>query len=155
MPRYEPVDPQQSFPALEEGVLERWRERDVFHESIRRREGAEPYVFYEGPPTANGRPGSHHVLARSFKDVFPRFQTMRGKLVQRKGGWDCHALPVEIEIEKELGITQKSQIEDYGVEEFNAKCRESVLKYIDEWNQLTERIGFWIDTDDAYYTLDN
>ena len=105
--RYEPVDPQQSFPALEEAILERWRERDVFHESIRRREGAEPYVFYEGPPTANGRPGSHHVLSRVFKDVFPRFHSMRGKLVQRKGGWDCHGLPVELEIEKELGF--KSQ----------------------------------------------
>ena len=153
--RYAPVDPQQSFPDLEEQVLERWRERDVFHESIRRREGAEPYVFYEGPPTANGRPGSHHVLARVFKDVFPRFQTMRGKQVDRKGGWDCHGLPVELEIEKELGFKRKEDIERYGVAEFNAKCRESVLRYIDEWNRLTERIGFWIDTDDAYYTLDN
>jgi isoleucyl-tRNA synthetase len=153
--RYTPVDSQQSFPALEKLVLERWRERDVFHASIRRREGAEPYVFYEGPPTANGRPGSHHVLARAFKDVFPRFQTMRGKLVQRKAGWDCHGLPVELEIEKELGIKHKQEIEEYGIAEFNAKCRESVLRYIDEWNELTERIGFWIDTDDAYYTLDN
>ena len=155
MARYEPVDPQQSFPALEEAILERWRERDVFHESIRRREGAEPYVFYEGPPTANGRPGSHHVLSRVFKDVFPRFHSMRGKQAKRKGGWDCHGLPVELEIEKELGFKSKEDIERYGVAEFNAKCRESVLRYIDEWAQLTERIGFWIDTDDAYYTLDD
>ena len=155
MPRYAPVDPQQSFPALEQEILERWRQRDVFGESVRRREGAEPYVFYEGPPTANGRPGSHHVLSRVFKDVFPRYRTMRGRLVHRKGGWDTHGLPVELEIEKELGFKTKDDIEAYGVAEFNAKCRESVLKYIDEWHQLTERIGFWIDTDDAYYTMDN
>jgi isoleucyl-tRNA synthetase len=155
MPRYEPVDSRQAFPALEEGILERWRERDVFHESVRRREGAEPFVFYEGPPTANGRPGSHHVLSRVFKDVFPRYQTMRGRQVRRKAGWDCHGLPVELEIEKELGLAHKRDIEDYGIDRFNAKCRESVLRYIDEWNRLTERIGFWIDTDDAYYTLDD
>ena len=155
MARYQPVDPQQPFPELEERILERWRERDVFHESVRRRQGAKPYIFYEGPPTANGRPGSHHVLSRVFKDVFPRFQTMRGRLVPRKGGWDCHGLPVELEIEKELGFKSKDDIERFGVAEFNARCRESVLRYIDEWNQLTERIGFWLDTDDAYYTLDD
>jgi isoleucyl-tRNA synthetase len=155
MARYQPVDSRQSFPALEEEVLERWRERDVFAESVRRREGAEPFVFYEGPPTANGRPGSHHVLSRVFKDVFPRYQTMRGKQVRRKAGWDCHGLPVELEIEKELGLAHKRDIEGYGIDKFNAKCRESVLRYIDEWNRLTERIGFWIDTDDAYYTLDD
>ena len=155
MARYRPVDSAQSFPALEEEVLARWRERDVFAESVRRREGSPPFVFYEGPPTANGRPGSHHVLARVFKDVFPRYKTMQGHYVQRKGGWDCHGLPVELEIEKELGFKSKDDIERYGVAEFNAKCRESVLRYIDEWNRLTERIGFWIDTDDAYFTLDN
>jgi isoleucyl-tRNA synthetase len=155
VPRYQPVDPAQSFPALEERVLDRWRERDVFHESIRRREDGPPFIFYEGPPTANGRPGSHHVLSRIFKDVFPRYRTMRGNFVPRKGGWDCHGLPVELEIERELGFTTKHDIERYGVAEFNAKCRESVLRYIDEWNELTERIGFWLDTDDAYYTLTN
>jgi isoleucyl-tRNA synthetase len=155
VPRYEPVDPNQSFPALEERVLERWRERDVFHESVRRRAGAPPFVFYEGPPTANGPPGSHHVLSRVFKDVFPRYKTMRGHLVHRKAGWDCHGLPVELEIERELGISSKEDIERYGVAEFNARCRESVLRYVDEWNRLTERIAFWIDTDDAYFTLDN
>jgi isoleucyl-tRNA synthetase len=153
MARYRPVDSAQSFPELEQGVLERWRERDVFHESIRRREGAPLFTFSEGPPTANGRPGSHHVLSRVFKDVFPRYQTMTGHQVPRKGGWDCHGLPVELEIEKELGFTTKHDIERYGIAEFNAKCRESVLRYIDEWNALTERIGFWLDTDDAYYTL--
>ncbi len=155
MPRHRPVDSAQSFPELEEQVLARWRERDVFHESIRRREGSPPFIFYEGPPTANGRPGVHHVLSRVFKDVFPRYRTMTGHFVPRKGGWDCHGLPVELEIEKELGFTTKHDIERYGIAEFNAKCRESVLRYIDEWNDLTERIGFWIDTDDAYYTLTN
>jgi isoleucyl-tRNA synthetase len=153
--RHRPVDSAQSFPELEEQVLERWRERDVFHESIRRRKGSPPFIFYEGPPTANGRPGSHHVLSRVFKDVFPRYRTMTGHFVPRKGGWDCHGLPVELEIEKELGFTSKHDIERYGIAEFNAKCRESVLRYIDEWNDLTERIGFWLDTDDAYYTLTN
>jgi isoleucyl-tRNA synthetase len=155
MARYEPVDPGQSFPELEERVLERWRERDVFHESVRRREGSPEWVFYEGPPTANGPPGSHHVLSRVFKDVFPRYRTMRGYVVHRKAGWDCHGLPVELEIEKELGFQSKEDIERYGVAEFNQRCRESVLRYIDEWNALTERIAFWIDTDDAYFTLEN
>ena len=155
MARYEPVDPHQSFPALEERVLERWRERDVFHESVRRREGGRRFVFYEGPPTANGRPGSHHVLSRIFKDVFPRYRTMRGHQVHRKAGWDCHGLPVELEIERELGLKSKADIEAFGIEEFNRRCRESVLAYVDEWNRLTERIGFWIDTDDAYFTLDD
>src|SRR3954465_3828977 len=109
--RYRQVDPAQSFPDLEQRVLERWRERDVFHESIRRREGAEPFVFYEGPPTANGRPGAHHVLARVFKDVFPRYQTMRGKFVPRKAGWDCHGLPVQLGVGKGLGFHNNTNIE--------------------------------------------
>ena len=155
MARYTPIDSAQNFPELEESVLERWRERDVFHESMRRREGSPRFVFYEGPPTANGPPGTHHVLARVFKDVFPRYKTMRGHLVTRKGGWDCHGLPVELEVEKELGFATKADIERYGVAEFNAKCRESVLRYVDEFGRLTERIGFWIDTDDAYFTLSN
>jgi isoleucyl-tRNA synthetase len=155
MTPFEPVDPRQSFPELEERVLARWRERDVFHESIRRREGGERFVFYEGPPTANGRPGSHHVLARVFKDVFPRYRTMRGHVVHRKAGWDCHGLPVELEIERELGIQSKEDIERYGIAEFNARCRESVFAYIDDWNRLTDRIGFWVDTGDAYVTMSN
>jgi isoleucyl-tRNA synthetase len=149
-----PVDPAQSFPELEQQVLERWRERDVFHESLRRRESAEPWVFYEGPPTANGRPGSHHVLARVFKDIYPRFKTMRGHRVDRKGGWDCHGLPVEIAVQQQLGISTKAEIEAYGIAEFNQRCRESVFEFLEDWNALTERIGFWIDLDDAYRTLD-
>ncbi len=150
-----PVDPNASFPELEEQVLERWRERDVFAESLRRREGADPWVFYEGPPTANGKPGSHHVLARVFKDIYPRYKTMQGHYVERKGGWDCHGLPVEITVEKELGISSKAEIEEYGIAEFNQKCRDSVFTFLDEWDRLTERIGFWIDLDDAYRTLDS
>jgi isoleucyl-tRNA synthetase len=149
-----PVDPQQSFPALEEQVLERWRERDVFRESLRRREGAPPWVFWEGPPTANGPPGVHHVLSRAFKDIFPRFRTMRGFYVERRGGWDCHGLPVEIAVEQQLGITSKEQIEAYGIAEFNRRCRESVFAFLEDWNALTERIGFWLDLDHAYRTLD-
>jgi isoleucyl-tRNA synthetase len=154
MAHHRPVDPQQPLPALEEEVLARWRERDVFRESMRRREGAEPWTFYEGPPTANGLPGAHHVLARVFKDIYPRFKTMRGHYVERKGGWDCHGLPVEIAVESELGISSKAEIEEYGLAEFNARCRESALNNIEEWNRLTERIGFWLDLDDAYRTLD-
>jgi isoleucyl-tRNA synthetase len=149
-----PVDPQQSFPALEEEVLARWRERDVFRESIRRRQGAEPWVFWEGPPTANGRPGSHHVLARVFKDIYPRYKTMRGYYVERKGGWDCHGLAVEIAVQQQLGIDNKHEIESYGIAEFNQRCRASVFEFLEDWNALTERIGFWIDLDDAYRTLD-
>ncbi len=154
-PPHRPLDREESFPQLEERVLERWRERDVFAESVRRREGAPPWVFYEGPPTANGRPGSHHVLARVFKDIFPRYKTMRGHYVERKGGWDCHGLPVEIAVEQELGFTRKSDIEEYGIAAFNAKCRESVFTYLEDWNRLTERIGFWVDLEHPYRTLDD
>jgi isoleucyl-tRNA synthetase len=152
---YEPVETNQSFPELEERVLERWSELDVFHATIRRREGAPTYVFYEGPPTANGAPGSHHVLARVFKDIFPRYKTMCGYYVPRKAGWDCHGLPVELEVERQLGIGSKEEIERYGIAEFNRRCRESVFTYVEEWDRLTERIGFWIDLDDAYVTLAN
>jgi isoleucyl-tRNA synthetase len=153
LPRHA-VDPRQELPALELEVLERWRERDVFAESLRRREGAPQWVFYEGPPTANGPPGSHHVLSRVFKDIYPRFQTMRGYRVERKGGWDCHGLPVEIAVEEQLGIKSKMEIEEYGIERFNAQCRASVFTYLEEWNRLTERIGFWLDLEHAYRTLD-
>jgi isoleucyl-tRNA synthetase len=154
IPRRE-VDPRQELPVLELDVLERWRERDVFAESLRSREGAEQWVFYEGPPTANGPPGTHHVLSRVFKDIYPRFQTMRGYRVERKGGWDCHGLPVEIAVEQKLGISSKAEIEErIGIEQFNAACRESVFAYVEEWNRLTERIGFWLDLEHAYRTLD-
>ena len=155
MAPYRAVDPQPSFPRLEERVLERWRERDVFHRSLAMRAEAPVWSFYEGPPTANGRPGSHHVLSRVFKDIYPRYQTMCGHRVPRKGGWDCHGLPVELEIERELGISSTAEIEAYGIAEFNELCRESVFRYVEDWNRLTERIGFWLDLDDAYVTLAN
>ena len=154
MPPHTPLPENVSFPELEEKVLERWRELDVYNESLKRREGAPPYVFYEGPPTANGKPGSHHVLARVFKDVFPRYKTMRGFYSYRKGGWDCHGLPVEIAVQQQLGIENKAQIEEYGIAEFNAKCRESVFEFLEDWTKLTERIGYWVDLDDPYRTLD-
>ncbi|MGZ6575868.1 MAG: class I tRNA ligase family protein, partial [Solirubrobacteraceae bacterium] len=157
-PRHEsphrPVDPRGSFPELEERVLARWSERDVFAESLRRRAGAPPWGFYEGPPTANGPPATHHVLSRVFKDIFPRYRTMCGHYVERKGGWDCHGLPVELAVEAEIGSTSKEDIERFGIARFNARCREMVLSHVEDWNRLTERIGFWIDLDDAYRTLD-
>ncbi len=152
---FSPVDPKQSFPELEERVLARWRESDVFARSLGNRKGAPVWSFYEGPPTANGRPGSHHVLARVFKDVYPRYRTMTGYRVPRKAGWDCHGLPVELEVEKDLGISSKQEIEELGIAEFNRRCRESVFEYVEEWDRLTERIGFWIDLDDPYVTLEN
>jgi isoleucyl-tRNA synthetase len=155
VPGFNPVDPKQSFPELEERVLGRWRDGDVFERSLANREGAEVWSFYEGPPTANGRPGSHHVLARVFKDVYPRYKTMCGYRVPRKAGWDCHGLPVELEVEKQLGIASKQEIEEFGIAEFNQRCRESVFEYVEEWNRLTERIGFWIDLDNPYVTLED
>ena len=136
-------------------MLDDWRDHDVFAESLRRREGAPEWVFYEGPPTANGRPGIHHVWARLFKDIYPRFHTMRGRHVARKGGWDCHGLPVEVEVEKELGFSGKQAIYDFGIAAFNQRCRESVHRYVEDWSALTTRIGMWLDTKDAYWTLDN
>ena len=150
-----PVDPDLDLVALEERVLARWREKDVVAEVRRLRKDGEPWIFYEGPPTANGRPGLHHVWARVFKDLYPRFQTMRGKNVPRKGGWDCHGLPVELEIEKELGLQTKHDIEAYGIAEFNQRCRDSVQRYVEDWSALTSRSGTWIDTADAYWTLSN
>ncbi len=148
-PEVEPLD----LPAVDRWVLELWRERKVFERSLDQRADGRPFVFYEGPPTANGRPGVHHVEARVVKDLFPRFKTMRGYRVDRKGGWDCHGLPVELEVEKELGLATKQDIEAYGVERFNARCRESVTRYVDAFERLTERIGFWIDTSQAYWTM--
>ncbi|HEY8201276.1 MAG TPA: class I tRNA ligase family protein, partial [Actinomycetota bacterium] len=149
-----PVDPRLDLPALDKRILALWRERDVFARSLEQRKDAPRYVFYEGPPTGNGRPGVHHVEARAFKDLFPRFKTMRGYRVDRKGGWDCHGLPVELEVERELGLSSKREIEAYGIEAFNARCRASVERYVGVWEQMTERIGFWIDTENAYRTMD-
>jgi isoleucyl-tRNA synthetase len=150
---FDPVPQRPDLPALEERVLELWRTGEVFRRTLERTEGNPPFRFYEGPPTANGKPGVHHVEARVFKDIFPRFRAMKGEHVQRKGGWDCHGIPVELEVERQLGLSSKRQIEDYGVAGFNAKCRESVTRYVQDFTDLTERIGYWVDTDNAYWTM--
>ncbi len=150
---FPPLDQQPDFAALEEAVLAHWKKRDVFARSLQRGEPDQLYSFFEGPPTANGRPGVHHVEARVFKDLYPRYHTMKGKRVPRMAGWDCHGIPVEVEVEKELGFSGKQDIEAYGVAAFNERCRESVRRYVDSFEQLTERIGFWVDTEDAYWTL--
>ncbi len=140
---------------LEQQQLDYWRFNRVFERTTEGREAAPRFVFYEGPPTANGKPGSHHVLSRAFKDMFPRYKVMQGYYCLRRGGWDTHGLPVEIEVEKELGFDSKSQIEEYGVARFNALCRENVFRHINEWEKLTERTAFWVDLDDAYVTFSN
>ncbi|GAA1012601.1 isoleucine--tRNA ligase [Acrocarpospora pleiomorpha] len=145
---------QVDLPALEHEVLERWRDGKVFERSLEQNAGGPSWVFYEGPPTANGMPGVHHVEARVFKDVFPRYKSMRGFHVPRKAGWDCHGLPVEVAVEKELGLSGKPEIEAYGIAEFNAKCRESVLRHVDAFEEMTERMGYWVDMSQAYRTMD-
>ena len=154
MAEFEKVDPRVRFPELEEEVLGLWRERDTFRRSVEERPEDRTFVFYEGPPTANGKPGFHHALARSFKDLIPRYKTMQGYRVERKGGWDTHGLPVEIGVEKELGLQGKDDIERHGVEDFNRLCRESVFRHVDDWKAMSERLGFWVDMDDPYRTLD-
>jgi len=152
---FEPVSSHVNFPQLEMSVLDFWKQRDILHRSMTEREGAPSYVFYEGPPTANGLPGIHHVLSRAFKDLFPRYKTMRGYYCLRRGGWDTHGLPVELEVERELELKSKVEIEKYGIAEFNERCKQSVFRYVNEWEQLTERIGFWVDLETAYVTLTN
>ncbi|HEV2037730.1 MAG TPA: class I tRNA ligase family protein, partial [Candidatus Eremiobacteraceae bacterium] len=152
---FKQVTSQVSYPKLEEEVLQFWKANDTFNRSMKLRENNERYVFFEGPPTANGRPGLHHVLARVFKDLLPRYQTMKGKFVRRKGGWDTHGLPVEIEVERKIGSKGKQDIERFGIAEFNKLCRQSVWEYVQEWERMTDRIGFWVDTDNAYITYDN
>ncbi len=151
---YRQVPPQVDLPALEREVLELWKQGDTFARSVEQTEGRPLWVFYEGPPTANGMPGTHHVEARVFKDVFPRYRTMKGWHVPRKAGWDCHGLPVEIAVEKELGFSGKTEIEKFGIAEFNERCRASVLRHVDAFEAMTERMGFWVDTSQAYRTMD-
>jgi isoleucyl-tRNA synthetase len=154
MASFEPVEPRVRFPELEQRILAFWREADVFRRQLELRGDGPVWVFYEGPPTANGKPGIHHTESRTFKDVYPRFRAMTGHFVPRKAGWDCHGLPVELEVEKEIGTRNKRDIEAFGVAKFNALCRASVRRYVEDWERLTERLGFWIDTTDAYWTMD-
>lgn len=140
---------------MEEEIIKFWKDNDIFKKSLEIRKGSPRFNFYEGPPTANGKPHAGHVLPRIYKDLFPRYKTMQGFYVPRKAGWDTHGLPVELEVEKELGINSKQEIEKYGIEEFNKKCKESVFRYEKEWRNFTERIGFWIDMDNPYITLSN
>src|SRR6185437_15405868 len=152
---FKPVDPRVHFPKLEEGILAFWQRNAIFRRSVEERPEDNLFVFYEGPPTANARSGIHHVLSRVFKDLIPRYKTMQGYRVPRKGGWDTHGLPVELEIEKELGLKSKPEIEAYGIAAFNAKCKESVSRYVEEWTRLSERIAYWADYDDPYVTWHN
>ena len=149
---FEPLPAQFNFPEAEERILAFWEQHGVFQKSLDQRRGAPRFVFYEGPPTANGLPHPGHCLTRAIKDLFPRYQTMCGKLVERKAGWDTHGLPVEVEVCKELGIHTKEEIEGYGVEKFIRKCIESVFRYTREWEQMTRRLGFWVNLEDAYVT---
>ena len=152
-PGYHAVAPQVDLPAMEHDVLAFWQQHQTFEASLAQTDGAPRWTFYEGPPTANGMPGTHHIEARAFKDIFPRFKTMQGFHVDRKAGWDCHGLPVELAVEKELGFAGKADIEAYGVEEFNDRCRASVTRHVDQWSALTERMGYWVNLEDAYWTM--
>ena len=158
---YKKVEPHPNFSKIEKEILQFWREGKIFSASLKKNAGSKPFVFFEGPPTANGKPGIHHIEARAFKDVILRFQSLRGRHVVRKAGWDTHGLPVELEVERSLGISGKRQIENLvpddksaSIAKFNELCRVNVWKYKDEWEKFTERIGFWIDMSDPYITYD-
>ena len=153
--KYRELPEKLSYPELEQEILKFWKDEGIFDKSIKMREGAKDYTFYEGPPTANGRPGIHHVMARTVKDMVCRYRTMKGFQVHRKAGWDTHGLPVEIEIEKKLGFKTKDEVLKYGIDKFNKECRESVFKYMDVWEEMTERIGYWVDMKQPYITCEN
>ncbi len=144
-----------NLPSIEQEILAKWRDEQAFEKSISLRDGKTPFVFYEGPPSANGMPGIHHVISRTLKDMVCRYKTMQGFQVKRKGGWDTHGLPVELGVEKELGITKEDIGKKISVEEYNQKCREAVLRYKDKWDELTRKMGYWVDLDDPYITFDN
>ena len=149
-PEYKGLD----LPKVAEEILNSWQEKNIFEKSITSREGAEPFIFFEGPPSANGLPGVHHVLARAIKDIFPRYKTMKGFQVKRKAGWDTHGLPIELGVEKELGITKEDIGKKISVEDYNAACRKAVMRYTDIWNDLTQKMGYWVDMEDPYITYE-
>jgi len=144
-----------NLPNIAEQVLEKWKNEKTFEASISTREGGPSFVFYEGPPSANGMPGIHHVMGRTIKDLFCRYKTQRGFQVNRKAGWDTHGLPVELGVEKELGITKEDIGKKISIEEYNKACREAVMRYTDVWNDLTEKMGYWVDMSDPYVTYEN
>uniref|UniRef100_UPI0035C8538C class I tRNA ligase family protein n=1 Tax=Lacinutrix sp. TaxID=1937692 RepID=UPI0035C8538C len=143
-----------NLPNVAEEILKYWQDNNIFEKSVTTRENAEPYVFFEGPPSANGLPGVHHVLARAIKDIFPRYKTMKGYQVKRKAGWDTHGLPIELGVEKELGITKEDIGKTISVEDYNTACRKAVMRYTDVWNNLTQKMGYWVDMDDPYITYE-
>ncbi|MGC1205141.1 MAG: class I tRNA ligase family protein, partial [Flavobacteriaceae bacterium] len=149
-PEYKGLD----LPKVADDILNYWQENNIFEKSVTTREGHEPFVFFEGPPSANGLPGVHHVLARAIKDIFPRYKTMKGYQVKRKAGWDTHGLPIELGVEKELGITKEDIGKTISVEDYNAACRKAVMRYTDVWNDLTQKMGYWVDMDDPYITYE-
>ena len=152
---FEPVGSKVSFPKIEERILEFWKKNDIFQKSALLHKDGPQFTLYDGPPTVNGNPGIHHVLSRVYKDVIPRYKTMKGFCAFRKAGWDTHGLPVELEIEKELRFNSKAQIEQFGIDKFNARCRESVQRYLERWVELTDRMGFWLDMEHPYITYEN
>ncbi|MDP4988607.1 MAG: class I tRNA ligase family protein, partial [Polaribacter sp.] len=149
-PEYKALD----LPKVAEEILEYWNKHSIFEKSISTREGNTPFVFFEGPPSANGLPGVHHVLARAIKDIFPRYKTMKGFQVKRKAGWDTHGLPIELGVEKELGITKEDIGKTISVEDYNAACRKAVMRYTDIWNDLTQKMGYWVDMEHPYVTYE-
>ena len=151
---YKPVDPRVDFPQMEESIMKFWEEENIFEKSISQRDGAEEFVFYDGPPFATGLPHFGHFVPGTLKDIIPRYQTMKGKRVERRFGWDCHGLPVEYEMEKELGISGKTEIEKFGVAKFNESCRSIVLRFTSEWRQVITRMGRWVDFDNDYKTME-
>ncbi|MCH5332294.1 MAG: class I tRNA ligase family protein, partial [Alistipes sp.] len=152
---YQKVSTDMNFVSREEEVMQFWRDNDVFKKMVALRQGAQPFTFFDGPPTANGKPHIGHVLTRAIKDVIPRYRTMKGYDVMRKAGWDTHGLPVELEVEKLLGLDGKPQIEQYGIEPFIKECKKSVWKYKTEWEQMSERVGFWADMENPYITYED
>ncbi|MFK5160648.1 class I tRNA ligase family protein, partial [Propionibacterium freudenreichii] len=150
---YHAVPARIDLPAVDHEIIALWEKNNTFTKSWEASEGGPRWNFYEGPPTANGQPGTHHIEARVFKDMFPRYKTMQGFRVDRKAGWDCHGLPVELAVEKELGFDHKNEIEEYGIARFNEKCRESVTEHVDEFAELTRRMGYWVNMDEAYWTM--
>ena len=143
------------LPRIEENIISYWEKNNIFDKTLLKKDDSNNFTFYEGPPTANGTPGIHHVLARVIKDLILRYKTMQGFRVERKGGWDTHGLPVELEVEKKLGLKNKNDIEKFGIEAFNKQCKESVFNYVQDLEKLTKRIGYWIDMENPYITYEN